>query len=82
MSGDFPGAAEPGKIPFHEVDPKDQQPGDVVVYNGQHHMAIYAGNGNVYSAHRPGGHAFNRGRVTDYLGQPRYFRYHDRSRSA
>ena len=81
-SDDFPGAAERGKIPFREVDPKDRQPGDVVVYEGQGHMAIYAGNGDVYSAHQAGSAPFNRlpGRV--FGGRPRYFRYQDRSQQA
>ena len=80
-SDDFPGAAERGKIPFREVDQKDRQSGDVVVYDGRG-QAIYAGNGNVYSAHHQGGNAFDRGRVGGYQGRPRYFRYQDRGKSA
>ena len=81
-SDDFPGAAASGKIPFREVDPKDRQPGDVVVYDGPGHMAIYAGDGDVYSAHHPNGFPFDQRPVGYFHGRQRYFRYQDRSRQA
>jgi len=81
-SGAFADAAQRGKIPFREVDPKDRQPGDVVVFDGQNHMAIYAGNGGMYTAHHDGGKPFNRQPVSGFKGRARYFRYQDGSKAA
>ena len=73
-SGEFPGAAALGKIPFQEVPPDQRQPGDIVVYDGHNHMAIYSGNDQVESAHRDG-IVFGPARVGDFQGTPHYFRY-------
>jgi len=81
-SGEFAGAANAGRIPFREIDPKDRQPGDVVVYDGRGHMSIYAGNGDVYSARHEGGKPFGRLPANQFQGRQRYFRYQDRSRQA
>ena len=81
-SGDFPGAAERGRIPFREVDPKDRQPGDVVVYDGRNHMAIYAGSGDVYFAHRKNGPPFGRAPAGRFQGRQRCFRYQETGRQA
>jgi len=81
-SGDFIGQAQRGQLPFREVDPKDRQPGDVIVFDGGHHMAIYDKDGGMYTAHRAGSTPFNRQRVNDFGGRPRYFRYQDNSRQA
>jgi|GEM_PF-3020587 len=66
-SDDFADAANHGKIPFRKLDANEEpQPGDVVLYDG--HMAIYAGNGKVWSAHRTGKpyKQFNVGTFGDY----------------
>lgn len=60
----------------------DRQPGDVVVFDGQNHMAIYAGNGGMYTAHHDGGKPFNRQPVSGFKGRARYFRYQDGSKAA
>lgn len=80
-SRDFIPAAENGKIPFREIKPDDRQPGDVVVYEGRGHMSVYAGNNEVYSAHRRNGRAFTSWPVTTFGKTIRYFRYQDENTS-
>ena len=72
----FPAAAEKGEIPFREVKPEERRPGDVVVYDKAGHMAVYAGNGDVYSARREG-RPFGRLPVGEFSGRPRYYRYQE-----
>ena len=76
-SRDFPAAAEGGRIPFREVKPDERRPGDVVVYDKAGPMAVYAGNGDVYSARREG-RPFGRLPADEFGGRPRYYRYQER----
>jgi cell wall-associated NlpC family hydrolase len=70
-SGKFAERAASGKIPFRKLDAnEDPQPGDVVLYKG--HMSIYAGNGQVWSAHREGV-KYQRGSVDDF-GKHTFYR--------
>jgi cell wall-associated NlpC family hydrolase len=70
-SGKFAERAASGKIPFRKLDANEEpQPGDVVLYKG--HMSIYAGNGQVWSAHREGV-KYQRGSVDDF-GKHTFYR--------
>ncbi len=67
QSSRFAKSAEVGEIPFREISTEELRPGDVVLYekhqNGEYtgyHISVYAGNGEVYSATRPGGKAYDR----------------------
>jgi cell wall-associated NlpC family hydrolase len=72
-SGAFAAAARNGMIPFKEIAANELQPGDVVLYEG--HMSIYAGNGDVWSAHRHDGTKFNLSPMRFFGAKQTYFRY-------
>ena len=70
-SGKFAERAASGKIPFRKLDANEEpQPGDVELYKG--HMSIYAGDGQVWSAHRSGV-KFDSVPVNTF-GKPTYYR--------
>jgi RHS repeat-associated protein len=53
------------------------QIGDVALWNG--HMVVYAGDGEIYTAHRPGGAAYSADTLSDWtknLGNPNWYRYY------
>jgi YD repeat-containing protein len=55
------------------------QVGDVALWKG--HMAVYAGNGQIYTAHRPGGASYSLESLSDWMkynkvSDPTWFRYY------
>jgi cell wall-associated NlpC family hydrolase len=74
-SSSFSEAVKSGKIPFRKVETNEIQPTDIVVFEGVGHMAIYAGNGNVYSARRTGGHPYGVYPMQWFGANRSYYRY-------
>jgi cell wall-associated NlpC family hydrolase len=71
----FSEAVKNGKIPFRKVEADEIQPTDVVVFEGVGHMAIYAGNGNVYSARRTGDNPYGVYPMQWFGANRSYYRY-------
>lgn len=64
---------------FRQSPGNTPQVGDVALWKG--HMAVYAGNGQIYTAHRPGGASYSLEGLSDWkkynkVPDPTWFRYY------
>lgn len=63
---------------FKLISTSSPQEGDVAWWSG--HVAIYAGDGTIWTAHRSGGHAYSRVPLPTWIKsrngiQPKWYRY-------
>jgi cell wall-associated NlpC family hydrolase len=74
----YSSAREFAQNPMFRQSPDNlPQIGDVALWSG--HMAVYAGDGRIYTAHRPGGAAYSLDKLSDWtksMGTPVWYRYY------